>query len=769
MTRIFILACIFAGAGGAFAQNLSDIFNNVDTVGLDGFPGEFQISGNNVTPIISTNCSFNLQHYAVAAEHGNGKVVAIGHEGLMGDATIVEYDNLNFILNAINWMDGGTGTTISLKTGWVNLGNTTILQSELQNVGYTTSAIANLNSTSLSNTDILILGNDWNGNAPYSASEISAIESFVSNGGSLFIAGLGWSWPGTIGDYPMNAVANQFGFSYSTSGINENPFINFYPDNLNATSCPSPYFGHNITRGDSLTIIRLAVSCTGEFTQSNGGVAATEVLIDNWIESINEVYGREYCMRFEIVPNNTDIVFPDPNTDPWDNMPPSVGCNNSGIIMADQEQAIDSIIGASNYDISHVILSTSQLGGGCAGAYKAGISGGLDIPVTRHEMGHQFGQAHTINNGGSNNYETANGGWTIQGGNGQGRAHAVSYHQLALNLINNAPIGTNIATGNAIPTIDAGADVTIPHSTPFVLTAIASDADVDDSLTYVWDNMDRGFEQFFPVADDSQGAIFMRIFPTDTNGRIFPTMPHVIANDIIGTTEQLPTQARSMHIRATVNDNKQILYNGQMVNASAISSDDIKITVSDVGPFEVTSQSTSGIVYSGGTTQLVTWAVNGTDVAPISTSQVKISLSVDGGYTYPYVLLTSTANDGSEPVTLPNITTSTARIKVEAVGNIYFDLNFENFSIIESVAGIQSEENRFKVYPNPVNQILYISTSDENSNYTMSLYDLSGRLVETEFNAKSINLNHLTNGVYTLKIEHHDSGAYHLEKVIISH
>ena len=41
----------------------------------------------------------------------------------------------------------------------------------------------------------------------------------------------------------------------------------------------------------------------------------------------------------------------------------------------------------------------------------------------------------------------------------------------------------------------------------------------------------------------------------------------------------------------------------------------------------------------------------------------------------------STPNDGAQIVTLPNITTSTARIKVEAVDNYFFDINDANFSI----------------------------------------------------------------------------------------
>ena len=65
----------------------------------------------------------------------------------------------------------------------------------------------------------------------------------------------------------------------------------------------------------------------------------------------------------------------------------------------------------------------------------------------------------------------------------------------------------------------------------------------------------------------------------------------------------------------------------------------------------------------------------------MSCANVKISLSTDGGQTFPTVLAASTANDGSEAVTIPAGQTTTARIKVEAVGNVFFDISNTNFSI----------------------------------------------------------------------------------------
>jgi hypothetical protein len=80
----------------------------------------------------------------------------------------------------------------------------------------------------------------------------------------------------------------------------------------------------------------------------------------------------------------------------------------------------------------------------------------------------------------------------------------------------------------------------------------------------------------------------------------------------------------------------------------------------------------------------VTWNVANSSGAPINCANVKISLSTDGGNTFPITLTASTPNDGSETVSIPNTPTTTARIKVEAVGNVFFDISNTNFSITGS-------------------------------------------------------------------------------------
>jgi hypothetical protein len=60
---------------------------------------------------------------------------------------------------------------------------------------------------------------------------------------------------------------------------------------------------------------------------------------------------------------------------------------------------------------------------------------------------------------------------------------------------------------------------------------------------------------------------------------------------------------------------------------------------------------------------------------------VRILLSVNGGQSYPYVLSSSTANDGSETILCPNVTTNTARVMVLSSEGTFFDISNKNFTI----------------------------------------------------------------------------------------
>lgn len=102
------------------------------------------------------------------------------------------------------------------------------------------------------------------------------------------------------------------------------------------------------------------------------------------------------------------------------------------------------------------------------------------------------------------------------------------------------------------------------------------------------------------------------------------------------------------------------------------------------GPFQVTAPNTSApdTTWVGLTTETVTWNVANTDIAPVNCAAVTIDLSSDGGHTYPMALASSTPNDGTEDILVPDINTTTARVRVACADNIFFDVSNANFTIV---------------------------------------------------------------------------------------
>ena len=244
------------------------------------------------------------------------------------------------------------------------------------------------------------------------------------------------------------------------------------------------------------------------------------------------------------------------------------------------------------------------------------------------------------------------------------------------------------ATGNNPPTVDAGADYKIPARTPFALTANGSDPD-GNPITYCWEEADLGpAPKDANTPDDGQNPIFRSFPPTPNPTRIFPQLQYVFNNANnppvnypcpeetvpCATGEMLPTTSRVLNFKVTARDN---IFGGHSIDA-------MKIDVIDSGAgFAVTSPNTA-VSIPGGSTQNVTWDIANSTTPEINTTHVNISLTTDGGNTY-VSLATNVPNDGSEAVVIPNVNSTTARIKVEAAGNIFFDISNENFSIVSTI------------------------------------------------------------------------------------
>ncbi len=481
-------------------------------------------------------------------------------------------------------------------------------------------------------------------------------------------------------------------------------------------------------RGSQLYTYRLAVACTGEYAVAVGGTTAPLLhsKIVTTVNRVDGVYETEVAVRLVLIANNNLIEFLNSATDPF------TGNSNASTLITESQTQITSLIGSANYDIGHTFSTgaggLAGLGVVCNTSNKArGVTGnsnpvgdGFDIDYVAHEMGHQFSGNHTFNGStgscsgsnrnGSTAYEPGS-GTTIQAyagicgtdntqPNSDPYFHSVSFDEISTFVeAGGASCRVITSTGNTLPVITAMSNngANIPINTPFTLTGAATDAD-GDAITYNWEEWDLGAQGAWNAGATSTTApLFKSRIPKTSGSRTFPDIAVILAGYPANpaTTmgglkgETLPTVARAMKFRLTVRDNRAagggVVTGGNGCMVGFIGTFQVN-TITGTGPFIVTAPN-GGESFPGTTSQTITWNVAGSSVAPINATSVKISLSTDGGLTYPTVITASTPNDGSEVLTIPNLPTTTARIKVEAVGNIFFDISNSNFTITNAAPG----------------------------------------------------------------------------------
>jgi len=233
-----------------------------------------------------------------------------------------------------------------------------------------------------------------------------------------------------------------------------------------------------------------------------------------------------------------------------------------------------------------------------------------------------------------------------------------------------------IQTGNTEPDVERPYENNfyIPHSTPFEMTAIASDVD-GDALTYCWEQLDSG-PMSLPSIPEGNCPLFRSYPPTSNPTRVFPKMQTILSNqeDVF---EDLPNYSRNMTFRCTVRDNNPA--GGGIVGVTE--SDKIKFKCTEfAGPFLVTSPNNS-VTWEVGQYREITWNVANTDKALVNCKTVDIYLSLDGGQNFDMPIALGVPNDGSEFILIPENLTTTARIKIKAGNNIFFDISNTNFEI----------------------------------------------------------------------------------------
>jgi len=513
-----------------------------------------------------------------------------------------------------------------------------------------------------------------------------------------------------------------------------------------------------ICAGAQLHTYRLAVACTGEYAVAATGVGSPSVAqtlsaIVTSVNRVDGVYETEVAVKMVLVPTETLVVFTSASTDPFN------GNNNAFTLIGESQTVIDNNIGNANYDIGHtfstgggglaglgVVCETGNKAGGITGSSNP-VGDPYDIDYVAHEIGHQFAGNHTFRATTGSCSGNQNPGTMVEPGSGitiQAYAgicgtnndstnsipyfHSISFDEIMDFITNGSgntcPVITN--TGNNPPVVTGSSNYVVPKSTPFTLTGSAVDPD-GDPMTYSWEEIDNNSTG---GSWNSGSKPFFRSYnPVSATWRMFPRLT-VVQSGTYTTTigEYLPSTQQTLNFRLTARDNK--------MGGGGVCYAPTTVTVSSVaGPLSVTYPNVTGITWASASSQTVTWAVNGTTGAPINCANVNILISYNSGQTWTMVM-PGVPNSGSQLITVPTVTATiaTCRIKVESVGNIFFDISDKNFTITAVGTGIATSSNNtiaMQLVPNPANEQvsvnLYGLNAGEKNN--LVIYDMLGNVV----------------------------------------
>ena len=488
--------------------------------------------------------------------------------------------------------------------------------------------------------------------------------------------------------------------------------------------------GNNTLNGSQRITFDIAVAATGEFTTQNGGSGGATAAIISMLNMVNEVYQNDLGIRLQLAANNSNLIFTNPNTDPFTNTDPF----DSNANFTNQAQTgITSTIGTSSYDLGHVFhfippiivinpdtmepedispagTGLAGIGVTCnnnlkAGAWSAyGTSGGFGalFDIVVHEIAHQFSATHTFYGTDSNcnqksaatSYEPGS-GTTIMAYTGICGVHNIGtfqgdyyFHAASIDQINDyvgaVSCGTPVASGNTSPVANAGPDYIIPVNTPFELEGIATDAD-GDRLTYCWEqfNTDGSFSNTHPnqAANFAGKPLFRSFLPTENPIRTFPQLSDIInGTQTIG--EILSKVAQTATFRLTVRDNSRM--DGTSV-AGGTDCDDM--TVQFVGNansnpnagFFITNPN-SNVTWTSGNNTTITWNTGTSNGSLVNCNNVDIWLSTNNGASFDYLIASNVNNDGNHTLQAPYLPSSASTLlKLKCSDNIFFDISDTKF------------------------------------------------------------------------------------------
>lgn len=548
------------------------------------------------------------------------------------------------------------------------------------------------------------------------------------------------------------------------------------------------------THGSIRREYRAVFAATGEYAQLVTGSTTPTVsqilsIVSATINNANGVWEREMSVSLKMVSSNTAVLYTDGTVDPYTD-------NQNNVAIDENQTNVDNVVGATNYDVGHLFNTAggglAGLGVICSGSKARGVSGSggpNDIGTVIHEVGHQMGAGHTFTsasggcsgNGMAESAFEPGSGTTIMSYNGACAADntpSVStdyYNRFNLQQMHDFLIsggslcGSTTAGQTPVIMPNLSKFYRIPANTPFELIAPEATKTVasNSTTTYCWEQADKGTIDMVEANGGSatSGPIFMSLDPDTNRVRVFPSYEKLAQNQYSSIGMRLPMVTRDLTFKVTA---RSIATDG--FGTHNIIDSVVKLKAIAPGGFRVTAPSTN-VTWEPGQNYNVGWNVANTMTPSdsIMAGFVNIYLSLDGGLSFPLIMATNVPNNGSYNIQAPDLYTTQARIKVKAVGNVFFDVSHTNFKVNGnpvSVRGVDFSSN-IDVYPNPASSELNVAIKGQTGDYNLVLLNALGQEVwkGTIKNNLTIPVANLSRGLYFLHIQDIKAGKYGTKQV----
>ena len=387
---------------------------------------------------------------------------------------------------------------------------------------------------------------------------------------------------------------------------------------------------------------------------------------------LNEIYLRDLGVRFEVV-NDERLIIKDATKETF------ASSRNASYVKDNSTIVINNLIGENSYDVGiSLVYTSSQKEAGIRGLAhiegvyqpntKADAVAVLTKEVIAHEIGHLFGGRHTFgSHKGSAAYDSEktelDSGTSVMSYGSPRDFFSLSSIERIRKRLTQVPAKVQDKTfATQAPRIDRSKlknHYTIPKGTFFQFYIPATDPD-SSVLLYAVNQHDVRNGDETPI---TQYAIYK---PTTANPVTIKTEYHENSGNVVANSGLAHQTTGTFTFWLGVSDAQPQQAADYIVQYDLA---ETKVTVKEGTPFEITT--TPKNKYKGGEKISLQWKV---DAAIFAGTKVRVLLSDDLGKTFKHIVLAETANDGAEEVTLPNINTSKAVLKVEVIEGVAFAL-----------------------------------------------------------------------------------------------